>query len=90
MNDRQITVEFFGVPRQRAGCASTLVAARTVAEALVAVEKQHPGLRGLLGADGSVAAQYRVSIDGQQFITRPDVAVQPTQHILILSADAGG
>ena len=42
-----VTVEFYGVPRQRAGRSELAVAARTVAELLEAVERACPGLAGL-------------------------------------------
>lgn len=88
--DQQITVEFYGIPRQRAGCGSAVVAGRTVADVLAAVERGYPGLAGLLGSDGAIASHYRVSIDGKRFVTHGESIVRPGEHVLILSADAGG
>ena len=85
-----ITVEFYGVPRQRAGRAELSVAARTVAEVLEAVERACPGLAGLRGPDGRVAGHYLLSVGGRQFVKDPCQEVRPGEHILLLSADAGG
>ena len=49
----QVTVEFFGIPRHRAGRAELAVPAGTVAELLAAVERACPALAGLV-RDGRV------------------------------------
>jgi molybdopterin converting factor small subunit len=85
-----VTVEFFGVPRQRAGRAELAVAARTVAEVLEAVERACPGLAGLRGPDGRLAGHYLLSIDGRQFVSDVRQEVRPGERVLLLSADAGG
>jgi hypothetical protein len=41
-NSESVTVEFFGIPRQRAGRAELVVPAGTVAEALAAVGRSRP------------------------------------------------
>jgi hypothetical protein len=85
-----VVVEFFGVPRQRAGRAELAVPAGTVAEVLAAVERECPGLTGLVRPDGRVAPHYLVSIDGRQFVTDLGQRVRPGGRLLLLSADAGG
>jgi len=85
-----VTVEFYGVPRQRAGRAELAVAARTIAELLAAVERGCPGLAGLRRPDGGLAGHYLLSIDGRQFITDMGQELRPGDRVLLLSADAGG
>jgi molybdopterin converting factor small subunit len=85
-----VIVEFFGVPRQRAGCAETTVAGETVADVLAAVERACPGLRGLRRPDGGPAPHYLVSLDGMHFLSDPRQPLEPGNRVLILSADAGG
>jgi len=85
-----VTVEFYGVPRQRAGRAELAVAARTVAELLEAVERACPGLMGLRRPDGRLAAHYLLSIEGRQFVTEVGQELRPGDRILLLSADAVG
>jgi hypothetical protein len=85
----QVTVEFFGVPRRRAGRAELAVPAGTVAELLAAVERACPALAGL-AQGGRVSPHYLLSLDGQRFLTDLGQAVHPGERVLLLSADAGG
>jgi molybdopterin converting factor small subunit len=85
-----VTVEFYGVPRQRAGRAELAVPARTVGELLAAVEAACPGLAELRRPDGRVAAHYLLSIDGREFVTDVRQELRPGDRVLLLSADAGG
>ena len=48
-------LEFFGIPRQRAGRAELVVPAAAVGEALTAVERECPGLAGLVRSDGRLS-----------------------------------
>jgi molybdopterin converting factor small subunit len=85
-----VTVEFFGMPRQRAGRAELVVPAGTVTEVLRAVERACPGLSALVRVDGKLAPQYLLSIDGRRFASEPQEPLHPGEHVLLLSADAGG
>src|SRR5438552_14267167 len=53
-----LTVEFFGVPRQRAGCAEAGVRGETVTEILAALETSSPALRDLRRPDGGLSPHY--------------------------------
>jgi molybdopterin converting factor small subunit len=86
----RVTVEFFGIPRQRAGRAELVVAAGTVAQTLAAVEQACPRLAGLRQPDGRVGPHYLLSINGSGFVTDPRQLLRPGDHLLLLSADAGG
>jgi len=85
-----VTVEFYGVPRQRAGRAELPVAAGTVAEVLHAVERNCPGMKGLITAAGGLSAHYLVSVDGEEFVTDFQRTLGSGSRVLVLSADAGG
>ena len=87
---REVTVEFFGVPRQKAGRAELVVQACTVAEAIAAIEKHCPRLKGLTGNDGQMSPQYLLSVDGENFLADVGLKLQPGSRLLLLSADAGG
>jgi hypothetical protein len=41
-------------------------------------------------ADGKLAPQYLLSIDGRRFGSKPQEPIHPGAHVLLLSADAGG
>lgn len=83
-----VTVEFYGIPRQRAGRAELVVQANTLGQMLIAVERDCPGLR--IQEAGRISPQYRVSLNGQQFVSDLSKVLAPGCRVLILSADAGG
>jgi molybdopterin converting factor small subunit len=85
-----VFVEFFGVPRARAGRAELEVAAGPVSDVLGRVEDACPGLKGLRRADGRLAPHYLLSLDGREFLTDMSKQLSPGDRVLILSADAGG
>jgi sulfur-carrier protein len=90
MNVPAVTVEFYGVPRMRAGRPEITVAAATAGEALAAVAETCPGLAGLCRPDGRLAPQYLLSLDGERFVTDLAESLRPGDRLLLLSADAGG
>lgn len=85
-----VTVEFFGIPRQRAGRAELLVANGTIRETLLAIEQACPKLHGILLPDDRVSPQYLLSINGREFVSDMQKTLDPGDHFLLLSADAGG
>jgi molybdopterin converting factor small subunit len=85
-----IVVEFFGVPRARAGRNELELPTGTVAEILTRIEAACPGLKGLRMADGCLAPHYLLSLDGRTFLTDPSQSLTPGDRVLLLSADAGG
>jgi molybdopterin converting factor small subunit len=85
-----VTVEFFGIPRQRAGMAQLALDAATAAEALALVERHCPRLAPLLQPDRQLTAHYLLSVDGQRFLNDLGERLSAGTHLLLLSADAGG
>ena len=87
---KAVIIEFFGIPRLRAGRAELAVPVGTVAETLDCVERACPGLAGLLQADGRLAPHYLLSLNGDRFVTDGSQVLQSGDRLLLLSADAGG
>jgi hypothetical protein len=87
---RFVTIEFFGIPRQRAGRADLALPASTVAELLQRLEHCCPGLTSLRQPDGRLSPHYLLSLDGERFVTDPQHELRPGDRLLLLSADAGG
>jgi sulfur-carrier protein len=85
-----VTVEFFGIPRRRAGRARLDVSPGTVAELLAAVERACPGLAGLVLPNGRLAPHYLLSLNGEQFVADLRQPLRQGDRLLLLSADAGG
>jgi molybdopterin converting factor small subunit len=86
----QALVEFYGIPRQRAGRAELAVRAGDVAAALAEVERTCPGLSGLVQPNGRVAPHYLLSVNGERFVTDVRQPLRAGDRLLLLSADAGG
>lgn len=85
-----VTVEFFGVPRLRAGRASLSVRAGTLRDVLAQVSAACPNLGGLLDEQGRVASHYLVSVNGDRFVREGDEDIAPGARVLLLTADVGG
>jgi len=85
-----ITVEFYGVARLRAGRAEVAVTAHTIVEALRALERDCPGLKGLTTSDSRLSSQYLLSLNGEEFVTDHRQSLRLGSRLLLLSADAGG
>ena len=84
-----MTVEFYGVPRQRAGRSELVVSAASLRDVLLVVQEACPNLR-LLDTKGTLAPHYLLSLNGEQFVTDLTTTMQPGDRLLVLSADAGG
>ena len=88
--DLSLTVEFYGIPRERAGRPQLAVTAGTVGDVLSAVAQQCPRLKDLRQPNGAVSRHYRLSLNGERFLTDIDEILPARACLLILSADAGG
>lgn len=82
-------VELLGVPRERAGVSELELEARTLGEALEGLARQFPRLQELI-AGGRLHPSIAASLNADAFITDPTTPLAATDHLLILSADAGG
>ena len=85
-----VVIELYGVPRMRAGCPECEVVANTMGEAVRALEQQCPQLAGSVIVDGQLLAAYRMSLNGQQFVTDPFTPLGPGDSLVLVAADAGG
>lgn len=85
-----IRLEFFGIPRQRAGVKWLSVAADTLGEALQAACRELPRLAECQAANGDVAATCLANINGKQFTRDGRTPLRDGDEVLILSADVGG
>jgi molybdopterin converting factor small subunit len=85
----EVIVEFYGIPRQRAGRAELPIRADTVSDALAAVVKACPDLHDVL-LHAKLAPHYRLSVDGCRFVTEMNERLASGTRLLLLSADAGG
>lgn len=82
-------VEFLGIPRQRVGISELRVDADSLGQLLGALADRFPRL-GELIVDGRLHPSLSANLNGDEFVSDPDTALAGDDHVLILSADAGG
>ncbi len=85
-----VTIEFYGIPRARAGRKDLVVSATTAGEALAEVARECPNLAGMFQSDGRLSPHYLLSLDGQSFVTDLAHLLHSGDRLLLLSADVGG
>jgi molybdopterin converting factor small subunit len=86
-----IAVEFYGVPRSRTGVRSCEIEARSIGEALESLQRLFTGLEVLVRGDlETLNPAYRLSLNGDRFVSDPAVELKPGDTLLLLSADVGG
>lgn len=82
-------VEFFGIPRERAGVSRLEVQADTLGQLLGALATQVPSLGSLIGLN-RLDPMCVANLNGDQFVSDMATPLRPNDCLLILSADAGG
>jgi hypothetical protein len=85
-----ITIELYGVARLRAGTGRVTVAAETLAGALDGLGVACPALRGAVVDGGRAHPAYRLSLNGDRFVSDPGTPLADGDVLLLLSADVGG
>jgi molybdopterin converting factor small subunit len=86
-----ITIELFGVPRLRAGTGRMTLQAATLATALAELSRVCPALDGpVINPGGGIHPAYRISLNGDRFVTDPATPLSDGDALILLSADVGG
>jgi hypothetical protein len=88
-----IRVEFYGIPRQRAGVAEAEVPVQgtlRLRELLAQLAERYPKFAAECLADDGLRPGYVANINGQQFVRASEARLQDNICLLIMSADAGG
>jgi molybdopterin converting factor small subunit len=89
-----LTIEFFGIPRQRTGvvrCELTFAAETiTLEQVLAELGRRFPPFANDCSQGGHLAPGYAANLAGERFISDPDTPLHDGDELLILSADAGG
>jgi molybdopterin converting factor small subunit len=85
-----IEIEFYGVPRLRAGKSRLRLEARSIGQALREVARTCPGLNDSVLQDGGIQPAYKLSLNGDRFVSDPQTPLTEGDTLLLLSADVGG
>jgi len=82
-------VEFFGIPRERAGTAEFESQAETLGQLLNVIAVRFPSLSEAVQS-GRLRSPFLANLNGDRFISDPATKLSESDYVLILSADAGG
>jgi molybdopterin-guanine dinucleotide biosynthesis protein A len=85
-----VVVEFYGVPRLRAGLSRLEVSARSLGDALTELGHTCPALLGTILNGREVLPEYAVNLNGEQFIRDPATPLHEGDSLILLSVDVGG
>ena len=88
-----IRVEFYGIPRRRAGVAAVSLPAagvRSLREVLALLAESLPELASACFDGDRLRPGYVANLRGDRFVCDPQTPIEPGDSLLILSADVGG
>lgn len=85
-----VIIELFGVPRLRAGTGRVDLEAATIGEALGQLARACPALDGTVVRGGRLHEAYRLSLNGERFVSDPGTRLAEGDALWLLAADAGG
>lgn len=85
-----VTIEFYGIPRLRAGVASLEVEAQTVREAVSKAAEILPDWASHCLKEGQLKKEYLMNINGLEFCRDEEKQLEEGDSLLIFSADVGG
>jgi molybdopterin converting factor small subunit len=84
-----MTVEFLGIPRQRAGISEIEVVAGTLGQVLGSLAARCPALGELITSEG-LHPSLAANLNGDEFVSDLETPMAHGDRLLILSADVGG
>ncbi len=85
-----IEVEFFGIPRARAGVAKTTASGNSLGDVLAGLAARFPDLAETCIDARRLRAGYTANLGGERFVTDPETTFREGDTLLLLNFDAGG
>ncbi len=85
-----VRIEFYGIPRQRAGVEAVDVEAEDLGTALELLAAAVPPFARSCLERGQLKTGYIANLNGQLFTSDPRTPLANGDSLLILSTDAGG
>jgi len=86
----QVHIEFFGIPRARAGVAAVTAEGTNLGDVLEDLSARLPDLGQACISGRNLKPGYTANLRGEQFVTDPATEIREGDVILLLSLDAGG
>jgi len=85
-----VAIEFYGIPRMRSGTRLLKLEASTLGQALQELGRHCPALEDVILSEGRIHEAYKLSLNGQRFVSDPATPLSEGDVLLLLSADVGG
>ncbi len=85
-----VQVEFFGIPRVRAGVDKATARGDILGEVLADLACQFPDLAKACIDGQHLRPGYTANLGGERFVTDPETALCDGDTLLLLNLDAGG
>lgn len=86
----QVAVEFFGIPRSRAGIARTTAVGESLGDVLADLAGRFPALAEACIDGRQLRSGFTVNLGGDRFVSSPDIVLNASDTVMLLSLDAGG
>ena len=86
----QVAVEFFGIPRARAGTATAMAQGANLGDVLADLVRQFPLLREACIDGRELRAGYIANVGAERFVTSSETPLREGDTVLLMSLDAGG
>jgi molybdopterin converting factor small subunit len=86
----QVAVELFGIPRSRAGLATTTAIGSNLGDVLADLARKFPPLAETCIDGRSLRPGFIVNLSAERFVTSPETQLNEGDTVLLLSLDAGG
>ena len=85
-----IQVEFYGIPRARAGVDKTKARGDCLGEVLADLASHFPELEEACIEGQHLRPGYTANLRGERFVTDPETTLSEGDTLLLLNLDAGG
>ncbi len=85
-----VKVEFYGIPRARAGVTETISQGSSVGDVLEDLARRLPQLANACIDGRNLKSGYSLTLKGDRFLTDPQTPLADGDVLLFLSLDAGG
>jgi len=85
-----VKVEFYGIPRARAGVTETISQGSSVGDVLEDLARRLPQLANACIDGRNLKSGYTLNLKGDRFLTDPQTPLADGDVLLFLSLDAGG
>jgi molybdopterin converting factor small subunit len=86
----QVSVEFFGIARARAGVSATTAHGQSLGDVLEDLAARFPALAAACIDGRRLRPQFTANLGGRQFVSAPETQLAAGETVLLLSLDAGG